>query len=431
MSGGSTAAVFFGLWVNFWCTRILGQCYPNTSRTDIDAAQHYLSLFGSYDPESGIRSDLRNSDIRRRRLPHECLRPNRQPAKGVRSCDRQRGKSPDCDSAGSIYIADTGNAVIRKVTSGVIETVAGGGTGGEGPATKAQLRSVKAITVDGAGRIYLVDGNTIKMVSDGTIITIAGNLGNGFSGDNGPAVRAQLSAPAGVAVDAAGVIYIADYLNGRVRQIANGVITTFAGKSGGVFGGDGGPAANANLGWPSAVAVSASGDLYIADAYNQDVRKVSNGIITTVAGTGASGYNGDNIPASTAWLKTPSGVAVDTSGSFYIADTANFRIRKVAQGFITTIAGGGPVIILSSDGQALSAQLGRPQGIATDASGAVYFADPGSYLVMKVSGGTISAVAGNGKQGVGCDTGPATSLGFLFLANVANRPDRQYRRDCG
>jgi len=173
-------------------------------------------------------------------------------------------------------------------------------------------------------------------VSDGAVSTIAGGAGAGFSGDNGPAASAQLSGPAGIAVDTAGNIYFADANNQRVREISKGIISTVAGNGTPGFSGDNGPATNAQLNlsplqmMPSGIALDASGNLYIADTANQRIRKVSNGTIRTVAGNGAPGYSGDNGPAANAQFANPSGVAADAEGRIYVADSSNGRIRVLA-----------------------------------------------------------------------------------------------------
>lgn len=210
--------------------------------------------------------------------------------------------------------------------------------------------SPAGVAVDGSGNVYETDSITgliRKITPDGIISTVAGNALGGFSGDGGPALRAALSRPSAIKVDANGNIYVADAGNNRVRKIApNGVITTIAG--GGSVLGDGGPATSALLKLeekPNAgggLAFDAGGNLYIADTCNHRIRKVSPaGVITTVAGNGQPGISGDNGPAISASLNVPLGIAVDTAGSLFIADQQNNRIRKVTNGTITTVAGTG------------------------------------------------------------------------------------------
>jgi hypothetical protein len=268
------------------------------------------------------------------------------------------------DTAGNLYIADDYSAVIRKVsTNGIITTFAGTGTpgfsGDHGPATSAQLTSPSGLAVDAEGSLYISDlNNRVRKVSNGLITTVAGNGKRGSSGDGGPATNAELNSPSGLAVDAAGNIYIADRSN-RVREISNGVITTVAGNGTSGFSGDGGPAVNAQLTSPSGVAVDAEGNLYITERGNR-IRQVSNGVITTVAGTGMPGFSGDGGPATGALLTTPTGLAVDAAGNLFIGDPANHRIRRISNGTITTVAGGGPAV--GDNGSAASTVIGASTG---------------------------------------------------------------------
>jgi len=300
------------------------------------------------------------------------------------------------DGNGNLYIADTGNNKIRKVDAVTkqISTVAGSGgydySGDGGSALSAQLRSPSGVAVDDTGHVYIADkyNNRIRKVdTSGKISTIAGTGGNDYSGDNGPAVEAELSNPGGVAVDGNGNLYIADTGNSRIRKIAaDGTITTVAGVSDyGTYSGDGGPAVDADLNGPSALAIDSAGNLYIADTENSRIRKVdTNGIISTVAGSSGDGYSGDGTPAVNAQLNEPEGVAVDGSGNLYIADTDNNRIRKVsANGKIITIAGTGNGGYSGDDGSGMLAELNGPAGLAMDSSGTLYIADKYNYAVRK------------------------------------------------
>jgi uncharacterized protein (TIGR03437 family) len=363
------------------------------------------------------------------------------------------------DGAGDLYIADSDR--VRFVNQGYITTAAGGGSaapGNNGLATAARLNSPAGIALDSAGNLYIADAgdNVVREVqSSGIIATVAGSYVQGYNGDDIPATSAQLNNPSGIAVDKSGTLYIADTNNGRVRKVAGGMINTataVAAKPQGVavdssgnvyvadsdngrvleirsglnvwvagdgalgFFGDGVPADNAGLFSPHGVALDSSGNLYIADSDNFRVRKVSNGIISTVAGGGA--IVGDNGPATSAWLDHPAGVAVDSSGNLYIMDSDNHRLRKVSNGVIATVAGTGVPGCAGDNGPAIGAQLGSlpqfalfgdPQGVAADLSGNVYFTDSTCDRVRKVSGGTITTVAGDGKTGSSGDNGPAVS----------------------
>ena len=283
-----------------------------------------------------------------------------------------------------------------------------------GPAVEAELYNPAGVAVDGAGNLYIADAsnNGIRKVdSTGTITTIAGTGELGFSGDGGPAVEAELYDPAGVAVDSAGNLYIADSGNQRIRKVdLTGTITTIAGTGEFGFSGDGGPAVEAELHSPRGVAVDSAGNLYIADSRNRRIRKVdSTGTITTIAGTGEFGFSGDGGPAVEAELRSPRGVAVDSAGNVYIADSGNRRIRKVdSTGTITTIAGTGEFGFSGDGGPAVEAELRSPYGVAVDSAGNVYIADVIDQRIRKVdSTGTITTIAGTGEFGFSGDGGPA------------------------
>jgi sugar lactone lactonase YvrE len=324
------------------------------------------------------------------------------------------------DATGNIYIADTANGRVRKVSNGVITTVAGGSAFGDnGPATSAQVVNLAAVAVDTAGNVYIGDsGNSrIRQVSNGVITTVAG--GGSVLGDNGPATSALLNYVAGVAVDASGNIYIADSSSNRVRKVSNGVITTVAGNGAAGFSGDNGPATSARLNHAQGVAVDGAGNLYIADTASNRVRQVSNGVITTVAGNGTAGSAGDNGSATSAQLNSPTGVAVDSAGNLYIAEFSGNRIRKVSNGVITTVAGIGIAGFRGDNGPATSAQLNLPRGVAVDAANNIYIGDLNNHRVRKVSNGVITTVAGTGVAGFSGDNGPATGAQMSSVAGVA------------
>jgi len=295
-----------------------------------------------------------------------------------------------------------------------------------------------SVGVSGIGPFtYQWQLNGTNLPNDDLIITtVAGTNGYGYSGDGGAATNARLHWPHGVAVDAAGNLFIADTENSVIRKVGtNGIITTVAGGGNCPNNGDGGLATNACLVGPHGVAVDASGNLFIAETENSVIRKVdTNGIITTVAGNGYSGYSGDGVVATNTCLNYPNGVAVDGSGNLFIADTENGRIRKVdTNGIITTVAGGGN----SDDGDggaAINAVLRSPSGVAVDASGNLFIADTDNDRIRKVdTSGIITTVAGDGYGGYFGDGDAATDAsldwpysvavdgsGNLFIADTAN-----------
>ena len=329
--------------------------------------------------------------------------------------------------SGDLYVVDSWN--VRKISSGIITTVAGNG-GGEwsgdgGPAIDANLGSPASIALDEGGNLFIADeiDSVIRKVSSlGVITTVAGVGIGGYSGDGGPAISAHLSAPNGVAVDGGGNLYIGDAWNGRLRKVASGIITTVAGNDTHSYSGDGGPAVNAQLNYPRSVAVDASGNVFIADLANQRVRRVSaSGIITTVAGNGTAGYSGDLDLATKAQLNLPETVVVDGTGNLFIDDSQNYRIRRVSpSGIITTVAGNGTQGYSGDGGPATLAQLYEPAGIAVDTAGNLYIADIGASRVRKVSAaGLITAFAGNGTSGSAGDGGPALSAQLDYPYGLA------------
>jgi trimeric autotransporter adhesin len=249
----------------------------------------------------------------------------------------------------------------------------------------------------------------------------------GYSGDGGLAVQASLSSPGGMAVDLSGNLFIADVNNNRVRVVtkSNGIITTFAGSGNSGYSGDGIFATAAQLYSPSAVAIDSSGKLYIADSSNYRIRLVttSSGSITTYVGTGMYGYSGDGGPATLAQLTSTGGIAVDASGNLFITDIFGHRVRIVMKttGNITTYAGTGTVGSSGDGGQATLARLNNPQGVTIDASGNLYIADTNNHRIRLVtkSTGIITTVAGIGSYGYSGDGGPATQAQLNFPQSTA------------
>ena len=312
------------------------------------------------------------------------------------------------DSASNVYIADYGNNRVRKVAAnGIITTIAGNdvsGYSGDGElAVLAQLHNPLGVAVDSTYNIYVADtyNNVIRKVtaSTGIISTIAGNGNYGYYGDGGLATLAQLRNPSGVAVDSAFNVYIADTLNHRIRKVtaSTGIITTIAGINSFGYSGDGGPATSAQLRNPYGVAV-ADGTVFIADTFNNRIRVLSYGIITTVAGTGTIGFSGDGDLAYYAKLNGPTGVAVDCAMNLFIVDESNNVIRKVtaSTGIITTVAGSISPIAPPNNygstgdgGPATSALLYYPFSVTVDPEGDVLIADQANNRIRLIQSATI------------------------------------------
>jgi hypothetical protein len=304
------------------------------------------------------------------------------------------------DQYRNLYIADMNNSRVRMVTTstGIITTIAGSGTfgyTGDGfPATAAQLSTPYGVALDASGNVYIADYDNFVVrqvvASTGLINTIAGNnnLGGGYTGDNGPATAATLGGAMGVAVDASGNLYIADYNNNCIRIVnPAGTINTFAGNGTAGYGGDGGAANSAQLNKPTGVSVDALGNVYIADYGNNVIRMVNpSGTISTVAGNNAAGagYAGNGGPATSAQLFNPWNITTG-SGNLYIADYGNNVIRKVnSLGIISTIVGNGTQGYMGDCANPTAAELNNPAGIALDSYGNLYIADNGNNGIRKV-----------------------------------------------
>jgi sugar lactone lactonase YvrE len=354
------------------------------------------------------------------------------------------------DSSGDLFIADSGNNVIREVkpgpngllSLGTISTIAGGGSNTDlafsGLATGAGLGGPYGLATDSSGNLYIADtgSNSVREVSGGNISTIAGNGTAGYSGDGSQAVGAELDQPTALAVDTSGHLYIADTGNNVVREVSSGNITTVP--------------VSAGLNGPTGLAVDSAGNLYIADTGNNIVRELANGVITTFAGNETAGYAGDGQAATSAELNAPSGLAV-SGNTLYIADSGNNVIRKVAGGNITTIAGNAAaspvapwryatglavdchgdlfvadatqntnynaVYEVSPAGSitTVASNLNHPTGLAVNAQGDLFIADAGNDVVRELtpgadgllSDGTMTILAGNGSRGYSGDNGPA------------------------
>ncbi|OWK42924.1 DUF4347 domain-containing protein [Fimbriiglobus ruber] len=351
------------------------------------------------------------------------------------------------DSAGNVYIADTNNQRIREIsaTTKTITTIAGTGASGlqstySGPATGVPLDFPTGLALDQSGNLYIANslGNNVLKITPTagtttwTISVVAGVGGAGFTGDGGQATAANLNDPTGVAVDAAGDVYILDAGNERIREVnaATGIITTVAGSGTAGYAGDGGLATAAKIaapvvGKPSELALDAAGDIFFADTGNNRIREVNatTHVISTVAGNGTTNLpNGDNGQATAASLNQPAGVTVDGSGNLFISDSTRGSIRKVTAktGIITTYAGTGTPGYSGDGGKATSATLTNPTGVAIDSAGNVYFADTGNQRVREITAATavITTVAGNGTKGY-TDTAAALTFPVAAVADSA------------
>jgi DNA-binding beta-propeller fold protein YncE len=304
------------------------------------------------------------------------------------------------DRGGNLYFSDTFNHRIRRVDArtGIIITCAGSGeagySGDGGPAVRARLNEPYGIAVDQAANVYIADRHNrcVRRVdgASGVITTFAGNGAARYGGDGGPASRGGMVEPNGLALDPAQRrLFIADVADHRVRvvDLATGTISTFAGTGEGQHGGDGGPASRAGVFGARAIKVAADGTVYILERQGSTLRAVDprTGIITTIAGTGARGYGGDGGPAHDAVFDAPKEFALDPGGDILIVDTENHALRRIyaVNGMVETIAGGRKGSE-GDGGPAQSAGLGRPHGAVVGPDGAIYIGDTENHRIRKL-----------------------------------------------
>lgn len=335
------------------------------------------------------------------------------------------------DAAGNVYVADGGNHRVRKITpGGVVSTLAGNGTQGyvDGSAPGAAFIYPAGITLDAAGNVYVTDNNRIRKI---TINPAAGTCtlaGNGIAGNtNDIGSFSRFNLPAGVAVDAAGNVYVADEANDQIRKITStGVTTILAGSKGGFADGAG---TTARFNTPTGVAVDGSGNVYVADQINHRIRKITAaGVVSTLAGNGTRGFADG--AGTTAQFNYPVAVATDAAGNVYVADANNNRIRKVTtDGTVSTLAGNGTTGF--ADGSATAAKFSSPAALTVDAQGNVYVADKRNNRIRKITpDGTVSTLAGTGTTGYADGPG-VTALFNAPMGITADAAGNVYVADAG
>ncbi len=325
------------------------------------------------------------------------------------------------------------SAFAQTPPSFTISAFAGNGTSGfsgdNGAATSAQLNQPFGVWVAGT-TVYIADTNNhrIRKVSAGTITTVAGNGTSGTGGDGSAVLQANLNYPAGVVADSSGNFYIADTVNAEVRKVTtDNKINQYAGTNGTPgFSGDKAAATSAELSHPTALLLDSAGNLLILDTSNNRIRRVTiaDSYINTFAGNGNIGFSGDGGPALSAAMNNPEGMTMDAAGNLYVADSLNHRIRKITVNsdgstVITTVAGSGFAGYSGDGGPALAAQLNHPRGVAVDAAGNLYIADSFNSVIRMVTGGKMYTIAGTGKAGFSGDGGPAAAAQLNFPTGVA------------
>ena len=315
-----------------------------------------------------------------------------------------------CDPAQDAYAWSKYSCVV---------TIAGSSNGFlDGPALTSKFYNPSGIDVHISGEVYVADrqNSRVRVLAGGMVTTYAGSGSTpGFL--DGPASTAVFNNPGDLAIDTAGNVYVADTNNNRVRLISGGVVSTYAGS--GTFGFADGPVTSAKFSWPSGIAVGSSGDVYVSDPVNYRIRVISAGQVTTLAGSGNLGFLDG--PAASAMFDSPAGIAVDSSGKVYVADALNHRIRLIAGGQVSTLAGSGPTGISATggflDGPASSAMFKTPGDVAVDSSGKVYVADSGNNRIRVISNNIVSTLAGSGSAGFA--DGPVTTATFDYPHSIA------------
>jgi len=347
------------------------------------------------------------------------------------------------DGTGNIYVADAGNNRIRKINAiGAVTTLAGSGTAtyADGTGMAVSFNEPTGVAVDGTGNVYVADkwNHRIRKISpSGVVTTLAGSGTRSYA--DGAGTAASFNGPSAVIIDATGNLYVADEFNYRIRKITQaGVVTTLAGS--GNFAYADGLGTAASFKYPSGLTLDATGNLYVADKFNNRIRKISPaGVVTTFAGSGIGSF-ADGI-GTAASFNHPTSVAVDTTGNLYVTDKDNHRIRKISSaGVVTTLAGSrNPTF---ADGVGTAASFNSPYGVAVDILGNLYVADNGNHRIRKISPtGVVTTLAGSGNNGGSDASGMAASFNYpagialdragnVYVADESNQAIRKLTPSC-
>ncbi len=361
-----------------------------------------------------------------------CIRAYNVASKTYNSLVTAAKKESTPGTCSSLVASAAAQAPSPILNGGVVTTLAGSGTPSfaDGTGSSAQFNLPYGVAVDSSGTVYVGDAsnNRIRKITAAGVVTTLAGSGTAGSAD-GTGSSAQFNYPTGVAVDSSGTVYVGDRTNNRIRKItAAGVVTTLAGS--GTAGPADGTGSAAQFNQPNSVAVDSSGTVYVGDLYNQRIRKITTaGVVTTLAGSGTAG-SADGT-GSSAQFNFPNGVFVDSMGIVYVTDWTGNRIRKVtAAGVVTTLAGSGTAG--SADGTGSAAQFNHPNGVAVDSSGTVYVGDDGNYRIRKITAaGVVTTLAGSSTAGSADGTGSAAqfntpagvavdSSGMVYVADIYN-----------
>ena len=329
------------------------------------------------------------------------------------------------DSAGNIFVADSTNSTIRKITPARVVSTLAGSPGIEGSAdgtgSAAQFNNPYGVAVTSAGNVFVADTYNLtirKVTSAGVVSTVAGSVG--FSGsDDGAGIAAKFFYPYGVVVNSAGTVYVADTNNSTIRKITTaGVVSTFAGSPG-VIGSANGTGSAAQFNNPSGVAVDSAGNVFVADTNNQTIRKITSaGVVTTFAGSPGAVGSADGTGGA-ARFNSPNGVAADSAGNVFVADTSNQTIRKITPAGVVSTFAGSPGVVGSANGTGAAARFSSPYGVAVDSAGNVYVADSGNATIRKITPAAVVSTLAGSPGATGSADGTGSAARFDFSTGVA------------